>query len=375
MSAAAALIVEGLSKGFGQGAARVTAVDGVTFDVRQGELFTLLGPSGCGKTTTLRLVAGLERPDGGRVVFDGMEWTPLPPYRRSIGMVFQSYALFPHMTVFENVAYGLRVRSTPRAELRRRVEESITLVGLTGTQARRPSQLSGGQQQRIALARALVYHPKLLLLDEPLSNLDAKLRVYMRGEIRRIQRQAGICALYVTHDQEEALSISDRMAVMQAGRVAQVGTPAEIYERPASIFVADFVGKANFLECTVTASHEGLVEIQMPAGERLRARAAAERASLVAGTPAVLFLRPERVALQDPTGGSHGLRARVTDLEYLGSLVRYSVTGSGGWIALVDAPPLNGIRQVGAEVVLTFSEEHAQVFPRLPDHDRAAARP
>jgi iron(III) transport system ATP-binding protein len=374
MSVASALAVEGLAKTFGQGAARVAAADGVTFEVRQGELFTLLGPSGCGKTTTLRLVAGLERPDAGRIVFEGTDWTPLPPYRRSIGMVFQSYALFPHMTVFENVAYGLRVRATPRAEAGRRVEEAIELVGLKGTRARRPAQLSGGQQQRIALARALVYHPKLLLLDEPLSNLDAKLRVYMRGEIRRIQRQAGICALYVTHDQEEALSISDRIAVMHAGRVAQVGTPAEIYEHPASVFVADFVGKANFLECTVTGRHEGLYEILTPGGERLRARPSADAQSIATGSPAFLFLRPERMSLRGAGDGAGGLPASVADIEYLGSLVRYTVTGAGGWTMLVDTPPLDGVRSVGDAVILRFSPEHAQVFPRDQARDRTGAR-
>jgi iron(III) transport system ATP-binding protein len=287
-------------------------------------------------------------------------------------MVFQSYALFPHMSVFENVAYGLRVRSVPREEITRRVEEVIELVGLTGTRARRPGQLSGGQQQRIALARALVYHPKLLLLDEPLSNLDAKLRVYMRGEIKRIQRQAEICALYVTHDQEEALSISDRIAVMQAGRIAQVGTPAEIYERPASVFVADFVGKANFLECAVLGREGDTYDVRASGGELLRARAAAGSRPLPEGAPALLFLRPERVALSDTSRAGGGLRAKVTDIEYLGSLVRYTLTGGGGWKILVDAPPLDGARRVGEEVAISFALEHAQVFAR-PATDAARA--
>jgi ABC-type Fe3+/spermidine/putrescine transport system ATPase subunit len=361
--AAPALEVEGLSKAFGQEPSRVIAADRVTFQIQQAELFTLLGPSGCGKTTTLRLVAGLEVPDAGRVIFAGIDWTPLPPYRRSIGMVFQSYALFPHMNVSENVAYGLRVRGTTREETVRRVEEAVALVGLAGTQRRRPGQLSGGQQQRVALARALVYHPQLLLLDEPLSNLDAKLRVYMRGEIRRIQRQAEICALYVTHDQEEALSISDRIAVMHAGRVAQVGTPSDIYERPASVFVADFVGKANFLECTVAGREDDHYVLRAPAGETVRARAAAGHPPLAKDAPALLFLRPERVRLKGAAHGD-GLRARITEMEYLGSLVRYTLAGAGGWTMLVDAPPVDEVRQGGDPVAVTFSPDHAQVFPR-----------
>lgn len=355
--------VEGVRKVFGDGPSQVVAADDVGFDVRDGELFTLLGPSGCGKTTTLRLVAGLERPDAGRIVFEGADWTPLPPFRRSIGMVFQSYALFPHMSVFENVAYGLRVRKTSREEIGRLVDEAIEMVGLAGTRARRPGQLSGGQQQRVALARALVYHPKLLLLDEPLSNLDAKLRVYMRGEVKRIQRQAGICAVYVTHDQEEALSISDRIAVMQAGRIAQVGTPAEIYEQPTSTFVADFVGKANFLECTVL-EHDGEACVIRCGGARLRARAATGSPPMPAGTAGLLFFRPERAVISPVREGATGLPARVGDIEYLGSLVRYTLTGEGGWTVLVDAPPIGGIRQVGEEVLITLATDYAQVFPK-----------
>ena len=358
------LSVEGLRKVFGEGPAQVVAADGVGFEVRDGELFTLLGPSGCGKTTTLRLVAGLERPDTGRVVFEGADWTALPPFRRSIGMVFQSYALFPHLSVFENVAYGLRVRRMPAQEIGRRVDEALELVGLAGTRDRRPGQLSGGQQQRVALARALVYRPKLLLLDEPLSNLDAKLRVYMRGEIKRIQRQAGICALYVTHDQEEALSISDRIAVMHAGHIAQVGAPAEVYEQPASTFVADFVGKANFLECTVVGRDGEAYVVRAGGGESLRARAAAGSPPLRAGEQALLFIRPERATLSPVTDGAAGLRARVTNIEYLGSLVRYTLSGPEGWTMLIDAAPHDGVRLVGEEAVITFAPHHAQVFPR-----------
>ncbi len=355
--------VEGVRKVFGEGPAQVVAADDVGFEVSDGELFTLLGPSGCGKTTTLRLVAGLEHPDAGRIVFEGADWTPLPPFRRSIGMVFQSYALFPHMSVFENVAYGLRVRRLARVEVARRVEEALELVGLAGTRARRPAQLSGGQQQRVALARALVYHPKLLLLDEPLSNLDAKLRVYMRGEVKRIQRQAGTCAVYVTHDQEEALSISDRIAVMAAGRIEQVGTPSEIYERPTSTFVADFVGKANFLECTVLG-HDGDECVIRCGSARLRARTAAGSSRIPEGADGLLFFRPERAAIADARTGADGLPARIRDAEYLGSLVRYTLTGEGDKTVLADVPPTGGIRRAGEEVLVTLTPEQAQVFPK-----------
>ncbi|WP_297506339.1 ABC transporter ATP-binding protein [Thermococcus sp.] len=216
--------------------------------VRDGELLTLLGPSGCGKTTTLRVIAGFERPDSGEVLFGGRVVNELPPYERGIGIVFQDYALFPHMTVFKNVAFGLEMRKLPRAEIERKVRETLELVGLRGFENRYPEQLSGGQQQRVALARALVIEPEVLLLDEPLSNLDAKIRERLRGEVRRIQRELGITALYVTHDQEEAMAISDRIAVMNVGTIEQVGKPLELYYHPKTEFVATFLGTGNILE-------------------------------------------------------------------------------------------------------------------------------
>jgi ABC-type Fe3+/spermidine/putrescine transport system ATPase subunit len=236
--------LEGVSKYFG----RFKALDRVSFTVNPGEFFTLLGPSGCGKTTTLRVIAGFEIPEEGRVYIDGVDVTFKKPYERNTAMVFQNYALWPHMTVFDNVAYGLKVRGYSRDEIRRRVNWALDLLGLKGLENRYPLQLSGGQQQRVALARAIVVEPKVLLLDEPLSNLDARLRIRVREEIVLLQRKLRITAIYVTHDQEEAMSISDRIAVMDRGRIVQIGTPWEVYSNPANLFVATFMGRSNVLD-------------------------------------------------------------------------------------------------------------------------------
>ncbi len=235
--------LENVLKRFGE----VVAVDHVTLKINHGEFFSFLGPSGCGKTTTLRVIAGLELVDEGKIFFDDADVTSLPPYKRNTGMVFQNYALWPHMSVFDNVAYGLKIRKMRKEEIEKRVKEVLELVKLTGMEKRYPTQLSGGQQQRVALARALVVRPKVLLLDEPLSNLDAKLRVEMREEIKRIQKKLGITAIYVTHDQEEAMVISDRIAVLNQGKVMQIGTPEELYKKPANLFVATFLGRYTLL--------------------------------------------------------------------------------------------------------------------------------
>jgi putative spermidine/putrescine transport system ATP-binding protein len=227
---------------------KVVAVDDVTLDIKAGEFFSLLGPSGCGKTTSLRMIAGFEMPESGRVHVGGEDITDLPVHRRDMGMVFQSYALFPHRTVAQNVAFGLRMRDVPRAEIARRVAAALAQVALTGFEDRRPNQLSGGQQQRVALARALVIEPRVLLCDEPLGALDRKLRQQMQFELKELQRRLGVTLVFVTHDQEEALAMSDRIAVMNRGRVEQVGAPTEIYERPRTRFVADFIGEINLLE-------------------------------------------------------------------------------------------------------------------------------
>jgi spermidine/putrescine ABC transporter ATP-binding subunit len=316
------------------------AVDRVSLDVRDGELFTLLGPSGCGKTTLLRLIAGFHRPDAGRILFGERDVTGLPPHARNIGMVFQNYALWPHMTVFQNIAYGLRLRRLGRAEVEARVQEGLRTVNLTGLGARYPGQLSGGQQQRVALARALVLSPDFLLLDEPLSNLDAKIRVQVRAEIRTLQQEVGITTVYVTHDQEEALSLSDRVAVMRDGRVLQLGPPRELYERPRTRFVADFVGTNNLVPGTVVETANGTVTVDTGLG-RLRARPPGEGESPPVGRPAVLAIRPENMTIDvagaGPTSGDgNRCSGRIQLAAYLGNTLRYDVEAAGGLTLKAD---------------------------------------
>ena len=288
----------------------VTAVDDVTLEVRSGEFFSLLGPSGCGKTTSLRMIAGFERPDAGRILIGDLDVTETPAHKRPVNTVFQSYALFPHLTVEQNVAFGLRFTDVPRDEGRRRVVEVLELVSLGGFGARRPHQLSGGQQQRVALARALVLSPSVLLLDEPLGALDAKLRRGLQVELKALQRDVGITFLYVTHDQEEALTMSDRLAVMHGGRIQQLGSPREVYEEPATAFVADFLGVSNLMSGTCDGA--GRVTVN---GLVLEARQG--------GTPASgavrVTIRPERVEIQPGAeAGPNRLRCTVSELVYLG---------------------------------------------------------
>jgi iron(III) transport system ATP-binding protein len=359
-----ALIVDRLCKEFGGGPEHVVAVRDVSLEVRAGELFTLLGPSGCGKTTTLRLIAGLETATSGRIVFDGQDFTALPPFRRNLGMVFQSYALYPHMRIFENVAYGLRARHVAEVEIRQRVGAVLDLVGLTGMAERRPGQLSGGQQQRIALARALVYGPRLLLLDEPLSNLDAKLRVYMREEIRKIQQRAGITTLYVTHDQEEALSISDRLAVMYRGRVMQIGTPVAVYESPATVGVADFLGRANFLDARVIRAEADRVRVRLASGAALEVVRGDATWQPTVDETAMLFIRPERVRLGGEEDGSVvALPCTVQRYTFLGGTVRYVLDVGGVRPILADAQRLLPGIEVGRLARLQFDLADLRAYP------------
>ena len=330
----------------------VTAVDRADLSVRDGELFTLLGPSGCGKTTLLRLVAGFYQPDAGEIRFGDRLVSGLPPYERNIGMVFQNYALWPHMTVAANVAYGLKLRKLGGAEVAARLAEGLRKVNLTGYESRYPGQLSGGQQQRVALARALVLNPDILLLDEPLSNLDAKIRVQVRAEIRKLQQELGITTLYVTHDQEEALSLSDRVAVMKDGRVLQVGGPRELYERPRTRFVADFVGTNNLVPGRVQsrAGAELVVETEIGA---LRAVASGPM-----GERCVLAIRPENVAVATGAEGPGGnvVRGRVSFVSYLGSALRYDVETARGAVLKADIrdPWHHEPLAIGREVAVTF---------------------
>ena len=358
------LAVQDLHKIFLDRREKVHAVDGVSFQVEAGTFYTLLGPSGCGKTTTLRCVAGLERPDGGTIVVAGRSVSGngqfVPPHKRDIGMVFQSYAIWPHMSVFENVAFPLRVaRGIPGSELKRRVEEALATVRLAGFEGRMATQLSGGQQQRLALARALVRRPKLLLLDEPLSNLDAKLREHMRTEVRELQRALGITTLYVTHDQAEALSMSNRIAVMEHGRIMQEGPPREIYQRPATRFVADFVGNANFLEATVRGrSGPVSMVLDTPAGP-LQASCPE---GVQPGEQVTLSIRPEnlRVHKVQPTGGANVLPGIIEQQMFLGDSLDCRIRV--GEASLLSRQHPMGATRRGDQVYVEFPVELCTVL-------------
>lgn len=314
--------IEDLTKSFGG----AVVLDSISLRVEPGELFFLLGPSGCGKTTLLRCLAGFCIPDRGRIRIDGQDVTEMPPYRRDTAMVFQSYALWPHMTVAQNVAFGLEMRKVPPAERQRRVAEALALVKMAERALSRPNELSGGQQQRVALARALVIRPRCLLLDEPLSNLDARLRLEMRDEIRRICKQAGLTAIYVTHDQKEALSMADRVAVLEGGRVRQCGTPQELYARPASRFVATFLGETNLLEGTVVRAEGERVWVNTEVGVVV-GRATGKAA---AGATVAISIRPEALHLGPaPAGEANVWDGQVHDTVYLGELAQHSVRVGG----------------------------------------------
>ncbi|HLQ33352.1 MAG TPA: ABC transporter ATP-binding protein [Chloroflexota bacterium] len=331
----------GLSKRFGP----VLAVDNISFAVQPGEVFTLLGPSGCGKSTTLRLVAGLEQPDQGslqlrgRTIASATERFFLPPERRNMGMVFQSYAIWPHMTVFENVAFPLQLRRWPKQKIREAVGQTLATVGLEGLEQRPATMLSGGQQQRVALARALVYNPDILLLDEPLSNLDAKLREHMRVELRTLQRRLGIAVLFVTHDQSEAMALSDRVAVMNAGHIEQLGTPDEVYERPTTTFVRDFLGRAITLECVVRRDG-GRCWLEMAAaGSSTFSFDGGKLDEYAGGGTVYLSCRPEDLQLLPAdAGGANTFRAIVEEVLYLGERVEYRVRAGGSASFLISGP-------------------------------------
>jgi spermidine/putrescine transport system ATP-binding protein len=355
-----AIELRGVAKDFRGRGETVTAVRGVDVTIEEGEFFSLLGPSGCGKTTTMRMIAGFEEPTSGSVWLHGADVTRVPPHRRDVNMVFQSYALFPHMSVFDNVAFGLRRKGTPKAEVTTRVTEVLGIVGLDGYARRRPREMSGGQQQRVALARALVNRPSALLLDEPLGALDLKLRQAMQIELKRIQREVGITFVYVTHDQGEALTMSDRIAVMNAGAIEQLASPRDIYERPATKFVAGFIGTSNLLSGTVASTGNGIAVIEPGDGERVLVPAGTAKA----GDVIEVTVRPEKITLSalPPAPGRSALRGTVSEVVYLGTSTSYNVTTSiGGQIVafLQNAHDADDAAGRGDVVWLSWDPAHS----------------
>ena len=337
------------------------AVDGIDLDVGDRELVSLLGPSGCGKTTTLRCIAGFESPDSGDILFDQVSAAGLPPEKRNLGMVFQNYALFPHMTVSGNLAYGLQMRKTPQQEIDTRIGETLEIVQLAGLEDRYPNQLSGGQQQRVALARALIIEPRVLLLDEPLANLDAKLREEMRFFIRNLQKDLGITTIYVTHDQAESMVMSDRIVVMFNGRIHQIGRPAEIYNFPATQDIADFIGLSNFIACTVTGrENNDQYIVDTPAGT-LRS---APNASHTVSSKVIMMVRPEVITLHNGSAeGAHNeITGTVAEKYYLGNVITYRIRYTDDAILQVQGQPWSKF-EVGDPIWCRFDLERSWILP------------
>ncbi|HUE45139.1 MAG TPA: ABC transporter ATP-binding protein [Aestuariivirgaceae bacterium] len=348
--------IRGLTKRF----ASVMAVDDVTFDIPPNEFFALLGPSGCGKTTLLRMLAGLERPSAGEIVIDGQDMAFTPPNQRPVNMVFQSYAVFPHMTVEQNVGYGLKVVGTPKQEIASRVSEALAMVQLAELAKRRPDQLSGGQRQRVALARALVKRPKVLLLDEPLSALDAKLRDQMRMELTRLQQSVGITFIIVTHDQDEALSMADRIAVMDKGRISQIASPSELYEQPVSRFVADFIGKVNLIEADVVGRADGMLVCEAKGLGRLTVPHRGHASGRIA-----LAIRPERLTLspeQPPANGNVSVRGKVLDVAYYGDTSHVSLASQDGLELVVNVQNRQASARRGEDLWVSWAPEDTLVL-------------
>lgn len=346
----------------------VTAVNHVNLQIKNGEFFSLLGSSGCGKTTCLRMIAGFELPSAGTIAIEGNAMGDTPPYKRPVNTVFQNYALFQHLTIFQNVAFGLEMKNVPKSEITRRAHEALEMVQLTGMNNRKPKQLSGGQQQRVALARALVNRPKLLLLDEPLGALDLKLRKEMQLELKHLQLQTGITFLYVTHDQEEALTMSDRIAIMSKGQVLQLGPPVEIYERPNCRFVADFIGETNFLEGTVQQQFDSIAIVTVGNGHQLQAET---EQTLVPGQAVSVTVRPEKIQLAGQTDALSGadddnwLAGTVTEFVYIGTDTHYNVQLADGSHVRVRGqnsnPTSRPLARAGDNVVLRFARRAARI--------------
>jgi spermidine/putrescine transport system ATP-binding protein len=345
----------------------VVAVDDLSLEIERGEFFSMLGPSGCGKTTTLRMIGGFEEASEGTIYLGDADVTGLPPFKRDVNTVFQNYALFPHLTVFENVAFGLRRRKVPGGEIGTQVTAMLELVELPGYEKRKPSQLSGGQQQRVALARALINHPKVLLLDEPLGALDLKLRKQMQIELKRIQSEVGITFIYVTHDQEEAMTMSDRIAVMRAGRIEQLGNPEELYERPRTAFVAGFLGVSNLLEGEVAGRDGALVTVRMPDGALLRAPGD----GVASSGPVRIGVRPEKLRVDASAGagaanGFNALSGTVLDSSYIGVSTQYLIQTEGHRLIVyaqnIDTAGAAELLADGQRVALTWKPQHTFVI-------------
>jgi len=362
----AGITIRGLSKAFGAREGDVAAVADVDLDIQDNSFVTLLGPSGCGKTTTLRLIAGYIVPDRGTIDVDGRLLSSpgslVPPEARGMGMVFQNYAIWPHKNVFENVVFGLKLRKVPAAQARRKVEETLALVNLSGLGSRYPNELSGGQQQRVALARSLVVEPDILLLDEPLSNLDAKLRERMRSELKELQRRTGITFVYVTHDQAEALALSDQIAVMNSGRLQQFGTPHEVYAFPANRMVADFMGLVNLVPGKVRTLRNGGGTVEV--GELALDVAALD--GLAPGDAVDVAIRPENVSLRPPAGASPGNTAKITNHVFLGNISEYYATLPSGQTLRVQTHPRQSF-QIGDIAAIEVEANQCSVFRRAAD--------
>ncbi len=356
----AGISIKGLSKTFGAGEAKFAAISDLSLEIKDNEFVTLLGPSGCGKTTTLRLIAGYIAPDAGTIHVDGRlvsaPGNVVPPDKRGMGMVFQNYAVWPHKTVFENVVFGLKLRRVPAAQARHKVAETLALVNLTGLEGRYPNELSGGQQQRVALARSLVVEPKILLLDEPLSNLDAKLRERMRTELKTLQRRTGITFVYVTHDQSEALALSDHIAVIHGGRLQQYGTPREVYLRPVNRLVADFMGLVNLVPGKVIDVRGGAGRIDLGA----IALDIALPGGIAVGENVDVVIRPENIRLAKPGNGA-AARAKITDRTFLGNITEYYAALDSGQTLRVQTHPQQ-IFAVDEPVAVEIDAAHCSVF-------------
>lgn len=334
------------------------AVDNISCEIKQGEFFTLLGPSGCGKTTLLRMIAGFNTIDSGKIYFDDKVINNIEAYKRDIGMVFQNYAIFPHMTVFDNVAYGLKARKVPKDQIEPKVLEALDLVQIKDLKSRKPSELSGGQQQRVALARAIVIKPGVLLMDEPLSNLDAKLRVQMRTIIRKLQKELNITTIYVTHDQEEALAISDRIAIIKSGHIMQIDTPATIYKKPQNAFVAGFIGTSNFMEATVVKIDDNLnAQVKLQAGLECQMKLTKKMEG-----PVKISIRPEQFILNDPNG--KGIPGEVQMYTFLGDFANYEIKLANGQVVEANeyTKDIDFVRDIGHKVCLDFNPAKVSMF-------------